>query len=198
MDSMILNEIEAEVSASIDLKKKVLEDKALLKTVMAVVEVCIGAYKKGNKIILAGNGGSAADAQHIAAELVCRYEIERPGLAAIALTTDTSVITAISNDFQYNEIFSRQLEANAKEGDVFIGISTSGNSVNIVKAMRVCKNLGIYSIALTGQSGEIVGHSDYSICIPSNQTARIQECHILIGHILCMLIEEELYIISNE
>ena len=144
--------------------------------------------------MLAGNGGSAADAQHIAAEFVSRFNFDRPGLSSIALTTDTSILTAIGNDYGYEKLFERQLEANAKSGDVFIGISTSGKSPNIINALNVCKKLGVYSISLTGSNEEsIINNCDLAVEVPSNCTPRIQECHILIGHIICGYVENKLF-----
>ena len=183
----------AEIEASIEAKQKILADDALLQSISNVAAICIEAFKNGNKVLLAGNGGSAADAQHIAAEFVCRYDMERKPLPSMALTTDSSIMTAISNDFGYEEIFSRQLQANGVAGDVFIGISTSGGSPNIVKAIQACKALGIKAVSMTGATGAVVNDSDYSICIPSSYTPRIQESHILVGHILCKLVEDSLF-----
>jgi D-sedoheptulose 7-phosphate isomerase len=146
----------------------------------------------GHKILLCGNGGSAADAQHIAAELTGRYKIERRGLPAIALTTDTSALTAIGNDYGYDQIFSRQVEALAQKGDLLIGISTSGNSANVIYAMQQARELGCRTIGLSGKGGgKLSDVCDLNIIVPSDDTARIQEMHILIGHILCQLIDNE-------
>jgi len=153
--------------------------------------IAIETLKKGNKILLCGNGGSAADAQHIAAELTGRYKTERKGLAGIALTTDTSALTAIGNDYGYERIFARQVEALANEGDLLIGISTSGNSENILSAFDVAKELGCKTIGFSGKGGgEMNDHCDLNIVIPSDNTPRIQEMHILIGHIVCQLIDD--------
>jgi D-sedoheptulose 7-phosphate isomerase len=144
--------------------------------------------------LLAGNGGSAADAQHIAAEFVNRFNFDRHGLPAIALTTDTSVLTSIANDYSYDRIFARQLETLGNAGDVFIGISTSGNSRNIVEALKVCKKEEIVTIGLTGSSGgQMKDLCDICIQVPSDETPRIQEVHSLIGHIVCFIVEEELF-----
>jgi D-sedoheptulose 7-phosphate isomerase len=144
--------------------------------------------------MLAGNGGSAADAQHIAAELVGRYGFDRPSIPSLALTTDTSNLTAIGNDYGYDKVFSRQLEGMGQEGDLFIGISTSGNSQNIINAFESAKERGITTVALVGRDGgKMAQMADYAIIIPSNATPRIQESHILIGHILCDIIEKELF-----
>jgi D-sedoheptulose 7-phosphate isomerase len=162
----------------------------LFKEISAAGEMLVSTLKNGNKVLLFGNGGSAGDAQHIAAELTGRYKTERQGLPAIALTTDTSALTAIGNDYGYDRIFDRQVEALGKEGDLLIGISTSGNSPNVINALVHGKNSGMKTIGLTGKSGgEIKKHCDISLIIPSDDTARIQEMHILIGHILCGIID---------
>ncbi len=181
------------VRDSIEVKQAILDSEGQLEAINVVAELCVSAYKSGRKILIAGNGGSAGDAQHIAAELVARFEFDRPGLPAIALTTDTSMITAIGNDYGYDCVFSRQLEANAVEGDVFIGISTSGNSKNILAAMASAKAKGVVSVGLCGEGGRIKDVSDYVISIPSSCTARIQESHILVGHILCGVIEKAMF-----
>ncbi len=146
----------------------------------------------GKKLLIFGNGGSAADAQHIAAELTGRYKSERRGLPAIALTTDTSALTAIGNDYGYKEVFKRQVEALANEGDVVIGISTSGNSKNVIKALKKAKKLGCKTIGFSGRDGgKMNGVCDINIVVPSNDTPRIQEMHILIGHIICQAVDNE-------
>lgn len=153
-------------------------------------EVLVGALRQGNKVMLCGNGGSAADAQHIAAELVCRFETERRSLPAIALTTDTSALTAIGNDYGYLRVFSRQVEALARPGDVLIAISTSGNSANVVEAVKGARELGVTTLALLGGSGGTLKDlADHALVMPSTTTARIQECHILVGHIWCAQID---------
>lgn len=161
--------------------------------IAAVAEQLLSTILQGNTIMLCGNGGSAADAQHIATELSGRFRKERRGLPAIALTTDTSALTAIGNDYGFEYIFARQVEALAKSGDVLIGISTSGNSANVVKAMEEAKAKGCITIGMTGEGKSSISQlSDVSISIPSRDTARIQEMHILVGHILCGWIEENL------
>lgn len=193
------NYIEQCILDSIKLKNEVLLDKNLLEKIEDVAIKCIELYKEDNKLLLAGNGGSAADAQHIAAELVGRYLINRPALAAIALTTDTSNLTAIGNDFGYDKVFSRQIEGIGRKGDIFIGISTSGNSVNIVNAINVAKEKGIYTVALCGRDGgEMAKIADCSLVVSSEDTPRIQEVHILIGHIICGIIENCLFEKYNE
>ena len=157
-------------------------------------ELCVSTYRSNHKILIAGNGGSAADAQHFAGELVSRFNFDRPALAAIALTTDSSILTAIGNDYGYEDVFSRQVEALGQEGDVLIAISTSGNSPNILKAIAQAKIQGMKVIGLTGQSGgRMKAMCDVSLCAPSNSTPHIQECHLVLEHALCASIEESLF-----
>ena len=180
-----------------------LEDSARIKETMAenlvdiiadAARMIIKAYKNGHKVILIGNGGSAADAQHIAAELVGRLNTERDALPAIAMTTNTSIITAVTNDYGYDTVFSRQLEALAVDGDVLIAISTSGNSPKIIKALDTARAMGVTTIGLTGKKGRAVkDNADLTIMVPSDDTQRIQEAHITIGHIICSLVEKELF-----
>ncbi|HEC3376815.1 TPA: D-sedoheptulose 7-phosphate isomerase [Campylobacter jejuni] len=179
---------------SILVKEQILKDENLITLIKNASLEVIKAYKNGNKTLLAGNGGSAADAQHIAGEFVSKFYFDRPGIASIALTTDTSVLTAIGNDYGYENLFARQVQAQGVKGDVFIGISTSGNSKNILKALELCKQKGIISIGLSGASGGAMNElCDYCIKVPSTCTPRIQEAHILIGHIICAIVEEELF-----
>ncbi|EOD4202103.1 D-sedoheptulose 7-phosphate isomerase [Campylobacter jejuni] len=179
---------------SILAKEQILKDENLITLIKNASLEVIKAYKNGNKTLLAGNGGSAADAQHIAGEFVSRFYFDRPGIASIALTTDTSILTAIGNDYGYENLFARQVQAQGVKGDVFIGISTSGNSKNILKALELCKQKEIISIGLSGASGGAMNElCDYCIKVPSTCTPRIQEAHILIGHIICAIIEEELF-----
>lgn len=162
----------------------------LIPIVCELASACSDALRRGRKILWAGNGGSAADSQHLAAELVGRFERDRTALASLALTTDTSILTALGNDYGFERIFARQVQAHGAEGDVLIGISTSGNSLNIVEMMKVAARLGIYRAAFTGaDGGRLAAHVDLCIRVPSASTARIQEVHILIGHILCDLLE---------
>jgi len=147
----------------------------------------------GHKVLIFGNGGSAADAQHLAAEFVNRFQIERPPLAAIALTTDTSILTSIGNDYHFDEIFSKQIQALGKKGDIAWGISTSGNSPNVLKAVTVANKMGITTIGLTGRAGKLGDWADLVFSVESDTTARIQETHIMLGHILCDLLERKLY-----
>ncbi len=167
--------------------------------VAQIAEVMIAALRRGGKILWCGNGGSAADCQHLATELVCRLTLDRPPLASMALTTDTSLLTAQTNDFKFDSVFSRQVEALGKPGDVLIGISTSGNSVNVLEALRVAQTRQIVTIALSGKDGgKVKGLADYCLIVPSSDTQRIQEGHITIGHILCDLIERNLFGGENE
>jgi len=188
------NYIKEQIKKSYETKQSIYNDENLLLEIEKVVKLSIKLYNKKNKLILAGNGGSASDAQHISAELVGRYNFDRPSLPALALTTDTSALTAIGNDYGYDKIFSRQLEGMGQKGDIFIGISTSGNSLNIIEAFITAKEKGITTIALTGRDGgEMAKMADIALVVPSNSTPRIQESHILIGHILCDLIEQEIF-----
>ncbi len=187
-------ETKKEIKESIEVKNRILDDINLLKKIDEVSQIVLNAYQRGNKTIFAGNGGSAADSQHLAAEFVSRFYFDRPALSSIALTTDTSILTAIGNDYGYDKLFERQIEANGNKDDVFFGISTSGNSPNIINALKACKKLGIYRIGLTGQSdSKMLNYCDIVIQVPSISTPRIQECHILIGHIICGFVEEMIY-----
>jgi len=190
---MSLDAIQKMISDSIATKQQVLADKPLLEATLAVAKLCEERLRAGNKIILAGNGGSAADSQHIAAEFVSRFEFDRPGLPSISLTTDTSMLTAIVNDYGYDYVFARQIEANGQKGDVFIGISTSGNSKNVVRAVESAKAKGIITVALCGASGKLKDLCDFALCVPSTHTPRIQENHILLGHAICALVEEAIW-----
>ena len=171
-----------------------LEDDKLLERVEAAAKACIAALKNNGKILLAGNGGSAADAQHIAGEFVSRFVFDRPGLSAIALTTDTSIITAIGNDYGYQQIFARQIKAHAQKGDVFIAYSTSGQSTNIITALQEAKQRGVVCIGMTGnREGPMKALCDFYLDIPSADTPKIQEGHAVLGHILCGLVERTLF-----
>ncbi|HIM74586.1 MAG TPA: SIS domain-containing protein [Campylobacterales bacterium] len=194
MENIMKNFIANQVQKSYETKQAIYENKDLMSLIQEVSKKTIEAYKNGNKTLIAGNGGSAADAQHIAGEFVSKFYFDRPGLASLALTTDTSILTAIGNDYGYEKLFSRQVQANGVKGDVFIGISTSGNSKNILEALKECKDKGITTVGLTGDSGgKMKALCDYCICIPSSETPRVQEAHILIGHIICAVVEEELF-----
>jgi D-sedoheptulose 7-phosphate isomerase len=159
-----------------------------------VVKVLVAAFKGGHKVLLFGNGGSAADAQHLAAEFVNRFLIERPPLPAIALTTDTSILTSISNDYGYADTFAKQVKALGKEGDVAVGISTSGTAANVVKAIKVAKDMGMKTVGLTGgDGGDLAKIVDFALVVDSSATPRIQETHITIGHVLCEMVDRMLF-----
>jgi D-sedoheptulose 7-phosphate isomerase len=161
--------------------------------IIKAVSMLASCIVSGNKILIFGNGGSAADAQHLAAEFVNRFQIERPPLAAIALTTDTSILTSIGNDYHFDEIFSKQIQALGKKGDIAWGISTSGNSANILKAVSAAQKIGITTIGMTGRAGKLGTCADLVFAVASDTTARIQETHIMLGHIVCDLLERKLY-----
>ncbi|GAB6120613.1 D-sedoheptulose-7-phosphate isomerase [Dysgonomonas termitidis] len=183
-----------QIENSISVKEAILTDITLLKNIQDAAGMITDAYKQGGKTLLAGNGGSAADAQHIAGEFVSRFYFDRPGIPSIALSTDTSILTAIGNDYGFDRLFERQVQAHAQAADVFIGITTSGNSENIVRALMACKEKGIKSVILTGKRGGRVSEiCDICLKVPSDETPRIQESHILIGHIICCIVEEELF-----
>ncbi len=182
------------IEASIATKQSLLRSPEVVLTVARVSEILANALKQGNKALLFGNGGSAADAQHIAAELVGRFAFDRPALPALALSVNSSCVTAIGNDYGFDRVFSRQLEALARPGDIAIAISTSGNSTNVLHAMSIARKIGLKTIGLTGRSGGNLRNAvDYCICVPSNETPRIQECHILVGHIISELVEREIF-----
>ena len=178
---------------SIRVKQAFLHDH--LEMLTQVIDVIVAAFRNGNKLLLFGNGGSAADAQHIAAEFTNRFRIERPPLPALALTTDTSALTAIANDYDFAQVFVKQLQALGRAGDVAMAISTSGNSPNVLAAVETCKKLKIATVGLTGGTGgKMVGKVDYLLCVAaSRDTARIQETHILIDHVICEMVDQKLF-----
>jgi D-sedoheptulose 7-phosphate isomerase len=178
---------------SIQVKQAFLRDN--VDTLIKVIDAIVASFRGGHKLLLFGNGGSAADAQHIAAEFVNRFRIERPPLPAIALTTDTSILTSIANDYDYSDTFAKQVRALGKEGDVAIAISTSGNAANVLTAIDACKQLKITTIGLTGgEGGKMLGKVDYLLRVSETQnTARIQETHILIDHVICELVDQKLF-----
>jgi len=181
------------IQSSLEIKTALLHDKGFHSLVINVGQRMGEALSKGNKILYFGNGGSAADAQHLAAELTGRYLRDRQGLPGLALTANASSITAIANDYSYEMVFARQLQPLSNPGDVAVGISTSGNSVNVLKAVKVGRERGLLTVGMTGKSGgKLKAEVDYCICVPSEDTPRIQESHILIGHILCQIVEEVL------
>ena len=185
LSTMIVREIEESIAA----KQKVMQDAGLIAQVARLAQDCHDGLKRGGKIIFAGNGGSFADAQHLSAEFVSRFRFDRAPLASLALATNNSAISAIGNDYGYDQIFARELEAVAKSGDIFIPITTSGKSPNILQAIRVAARMEVRTACLTGETGG--GAMDLCECLrmPSQETPRIQECHILVGHILCGLVE---------
>ncbi len=182
------------IQSSIEVKQSLLQDEALVKQIETVVEVVTNAFKNGNAVYFAGNGGSAADAQHLAAEFSGRFYKDRKALPSDALHCNSSYLTAVANDYSYDVIYSRLLEGLGKKGDVLIGISTSGNSGNIVKAFEMAASMGIVTVGFTGAAGgKMKEKADYLINIPSTTTPRIQESHILVGHIICELVEEHIF-----
>ncbi len=182
------------ISDSIETKERIMNNDALIEKIFTAAEMIAGALKSGHKLLIAGNGGSAADAQHIAAEFVCRFYFDRPALPAVALSVDTSVLTATGNDYGFLNIFSRQIEALGCEEDIFLAISTSGNSPNIIKALEAAKKMKIKTILLTGaKDSHGAQKSDLCIKVPSEETPKIQESHIMLGHIICAIAEKEMF-----
>ena len=185
----MLNMIEKELQAHKETIEKTIE--LMIPQIEEASKLVVETLKNGNKVLLCGNGGSASDAQHIAAELTGRYKTERKGLAAIALNTDTSALTAIANDYGYDRIFDRQVEALVREGDLLIGISTSGNSLNVLSALLLAKEMGAKTLGLSGKEGGKLNYAcDINLVVPSDDTPRIQEMHILIGHIVCQAVDD--------
>lgn len=187
---MTVEYIQASIDASMATKQLLRADRATLEQVAKLADMCLASLRKGGKVIFAGNGGSFADAQHLSAEFVSRFMFDRAPLASIALGTNSSAMSAIGNDYGYEQVFSRELAAVAKLEDVFIAISTSGNSPNVLAAVEVARELGVATVGLTGHSGGKMKYLCDCICAPSSETARTQECHIMLGHILCGLVEE--------
>jgi D-sedoheptulose 7-phosphate isomerase len=194
MENLLTEAIAGQLRETADTLRAMSEDAALHAAMANVASACIAALRQGNKILFAGNGGSAADAQHLAGELVSRFNYDRPGLPAFSLSTDTSVLTAIGNDYGYERLFARQIEAIGHVGDILFAISTSGRSPNILNAVRVAREKGLVTIGLTGRGGgELSGLCDHCLRTPSDLTPRIQEGHIAIGHTICYLIEQQLF-----
>lgn len=185
--------INKEIQDSIEVKKKIIEDSFLLKQIIQVTSDCISSLNQGGKIIFCGNGGSFADAQHLSAEFTSRFLFDRPALASIALGTNSSGITAMGNDYGYDKVFSRELEAVGTDKDLFIGITTSGNSLNIINAVDQANKMGIKTFILTGKTGGDLKSKAECLNVPSNETPRIQESHIMIGHIICGFVEKALF-----
>lgn len=186
-------EIRQQVADSISVKQALLDDEHLLAQIEGLARSCVASLRTGGKVIFAGNGGSFADAQHLSAEFTSRFLFDRAPLPSLALGTNNSAISAIANDYGYEQVFARELLSIASKNDVFVPISTSGNSPNVLSAVEVGRSLGMTIVGLTGQSGgKMKGHCD-CICAPATETARIQECHILIGHVVCALVEASLF-----
>ena len=186
--------VSASIRASIAVKELLIRNAEVVSVIAKVSELLVDTVDKGNKVLLFGNGGSAADAQHIAAEFVGRFAFNRPALPALALSVNPSCVTAIGNDYGFDVVFSRQIEALARPGDLAIGISTSGNSPNVLHGLTTARKMGLGTVAMAGcTGGKVKDAVDHCICAPSNETPRIQECHILIGHIISELVEETIF-----
>lgn len=182
------------LNASISVKQQVLENETLLNTIQAVTDAIVACFKNDGKLLFCGNGGSAADAQHLAAEFSGRFYTDREPLDAEALHVNTSYLTAVANDYSYNEVYARIVKAKGRKGDILVGLSTSGNSGNIVEAFKVAKERGLIIVGFTGETGgKMKEYCDYLINIPSTDIPRIQECHITVGHIICQLVEEKFF-----
>lgn len=190
----MIQHIQSRIQASVDLKISLLSNDAILNTVQSIVNEIVQCYKHDGKVLWAGNGGSAADSQHLAAELSGRFYYDRPPLFSEALHVNTSYITAVANDYSYDVIYSRLTKAMGRKGDVLIGLSTSGNSVNVIKALEVANELGMVTVAFTGETGgKMKDAAKYLVNIPSKDTPRIQECHMILGHTICELVEIALF-----
>ncbi|MCZ2223713.1 MAG: D-sedoheptulose 7-phosphate isomerase [Chitinophagales bacterium] len=190
----MISKINSIIKSSIDVKQQILQDETIKQTVANCVNVIVSAFKNGNKVLFCGNGGSAADAQHLAAEFSGRFYTDRKALPAEALHCNTSYLTAVGNDYSYDVIYARLIDGIGNAGDVIVGLSTSGNSANIIKAFEVARNKNITTIGFTGETGgKMKELCDYLINVPSKDTPRIQESHILLGHIVCQLVEEQLF-----
>jgi D-sedoheptulose 7-phosphate isomerase len=186
--------IKEAIQQSIDVKKQLLDDHQIVETIEKVTDLCIASFRSGGKVLFCGNGGSAADAQHLAAELSGRFYFDREPLDSEALHVNTSYLTAVANDYSFDEVFSRLVKAKGRKGDVLIGLSTSGNSPNVLRAFETANKLGIVTVGLTGETGgKMKDVATYLIRVPSKDTPRIQESHILIGHIICELIESRIF-----
>jgi D-sedoheptulose 7-phosphate isomerase len=190
---MTIQSVKSQIQASIDVKATLLGEDALMQQVFELAEKCTAALRAGGKVIFCGNGGSFADAQHLSAEFTSRFLFDRPGLASLALGTNSSAMTAIGNDYGYENVFAREIQAIATPADVLIAITTSGNSGNILKALEAAKEVNVPSVVLTGAGRGMLDAATETLNIPSTDTARIQECHILLGHIICGLVEESIF-----
>jgi len=190
---MTIQSVKSQIQASIDVKATLLGNDALMQQVFELAEKCTAALRAGGKVIFCGNGGSFADAQHLSAEFTSRFLFDRPGLPSLALGTNSSAMTAIGNDYGYENVFAREIQAIATPADVLIAITTSGNSGNILKALEAAKEANVPSVVLTGAGRGMLDAATETLNIPSTDTARIQECHILLGHIICGLVEESIF-----
>ena len=191
---IMTKKIEDIIRASIEVKQQLVSDESMLNNLTKCVELIVTAFKNGNKVLFCGNGGSAADAQHLAAEFSGRFYTDRDALPAEALHVNTSYLTAVANDYSYDVVYSRLIQGIGKKGDVLVGLSTSGNSINIVKAFETAKQKGMSTIGFTGSTGgKMKSLSNYLLNVPSTDTPRIQESHILLGHIICQLVEEQYF-----
>jgi len=189
-----MEKIREVMQASVSVKQQMMADKVLIRSIREVVHVLVGALRTGGRVMFCGNGGSAADAQHLAAELSGRFYYDRPPLAAEALHVNTSYLTAVANDYSFDEVFARMVRGQGRRGDVLVGLSTSGNSPNVIRAFETAREAGITVIALTGSTGgKMAPLADLLLNVPSDDTPRIQEAHILIGHIVCEMVEQELF-----
>lgn len=192
------NKIRQIISASAEVKKEILKNDAMIELIERIAADMVSALKNGNRIYFCGNGGSAADAQHLAAEFSGRFYIDRDALPAEALHCNTSYLTAVANDYSYDVIYARLIKGMGQKGDFLVGLSTSGNSANIVNAFEVAREKGIHTVGFTGESGgKMKELSDYLVNVPSNDTPRIQEAHIMVGHIICQLVEEQYFGITR-
>jgi D-sedoheptulose 7-phosphate isomerase len=190
---MMLDSIRSQIGASISTKQALLRDDALLRQLAQLAEACLTSLRAGGKVVFAGNGGSFADAQHLSAEFTSRFMVDRAPLASLALGTNSSAMSAIGNDYGYDQVFARELQAVGRRQDVFVPITTSGNSLNVLEAVVVATTLGITTVGLTGAGGGRLRQLCECICVPSTETARIQECHVLMGHVLCGLVEARFF-----
>jgi D-sedoheptulose 7-phosphate isomerase len=190
---MTIKSVKDSINKSIKVKNQLLEDDCIIEQIVELASRCTASLKIGGKIIFCGNGGSFADAQHLSAELTSRFLFDRPGLASIALGTNSSAMTAIGNDYGYENVFSREIEAIANPADIIIAITTSGNSENILKALDAARSMKVFAVVMTGSGRGSLTEDTVALHIPSDDTARIQECHILIGHIICSLVEEAIF-----
>jgi D-sedoheptulose 7-phosphate isomerase len=194
MENLLKAGIRSQIAETVQNLNAMSMDNALIELIGKVTAICVNTLKNGGKILFAGNGGSAADSQHLAAELVSRFHYDRPGLPAVALTTDTSLLTAIGNDYGFEYLFARQIEALGNRGDVFFGISTSGRSPNVLNALRTARQQELHTVGMTGSSGgQMPELCNYCLHVPSDSTPRIQEGHIVMGHAICCMIEQQMF-----